>query len=440
MTVLNETHDADLKSWVETANAPETDFPIQNLPFGVFRRHGDDERFRGGVAIGDQILDMAACSKAEIFEGLAAASAAAASESSLNSLMALGPKHWSALRLAVSRLLRTGAADQAAGAAALVPMYEVEFAVPSDISNFTDFYTSLDHANNGGRLSGREPTLYPNFQHLPVAYHGRASSVSVSGSPCRRPNGQRIAPGAAAPSFGPVRLLDYEMEIGAYVGVGNPMGYPIPLAEADQHVFGLCLLNDWSARDIQAWEMQPLGPFLSKSFMTSVSPWVVTLEALAPYRIPAADRGDAAPELSPYLEAPSDRSTGGLDITLEVFLRSERMRDAGAPALRRSQGYFRKNYWTIFQMLAHHASNGCNLETGDLYGSGTVSGPVRSEMGCLMEISERGALPFELPGGETRTFLEDGDEVIFWGRCERKNFATIGFGECRGRVAPAHPL
>ncbi|MBL4720352.1 MAG: fumarylacetoacetase [Alphaproteobacteria bacterium] len=439
MTVTNETHDIGLKSWVETANGSETDFPIQNLPFGVFRRHGDDEPFRGGVAIGDQILDMTACAQAGVFDGLAAASAAAASESSLNSFMALGPKHWSALRLAISRLLRTGSPDQAVGEAALVPLYEVEFAVPGAIANFTDFYTSLDHANNGGRLSRRDPPLFPNFKHLPVAYHGRASSISIGGSPCRRPRGQIVLPDAKGPSFEPVRMLDYEMEIGAYVGVGNPKGYPIPLAEADQRLFGLCLLNDWSARDIQGWESQPLGPFLAKSFMTSVSPWIVTMEALAPFRVAAADRGDDAPELLAHLNEASDRASGGLDVTVEVYLSSARMREAGTPPVRRSQGYFRKNYWTVFQMLAHHASNGCNMQTGDLFGSGTVSGPVRDEMGCLMEISERGAAPFELPGGESRTFLEDGDEVIFRGKCERKNFATIGFGECRGRVSPAHP-
>ena len=438
MVMTNETHDAGLSSWVSTANAAETDFPIQNLPFGIFRRHGDDEPFRGGVAIGDQILDMAACVAAELFDGVAAAAAATAAESSLNSLMALGPGHWSALRLAVSRLLRTGSPDQPAGAAALVPMDEVEYAVPSVIANYTDFYTSLDHATNGGRLNRREPPLFPNFKHMPVAYHGRASSVTISGAPCRRPWGQIVRPGADAPTFEPVRMLDYEIEIGAYVGVGNPMGYPIPLAEADQRVFGLCLLNDWSARDIQGWEMQPLGPFLSKSFMTSVSPWVVTMEALAPFRVPAADRGADAPALAPYLDDLSDRSDGGIDVTVEVSFLSEKMHAVGLAADVRSRSYFRKNYWTMFQMLAHHASNGCNLETGDLYGSGTVSGPVRDEMGCLLELTDRGASPFQLPNGEDRTFLEDGDEVIFRGRCARDRFSSIGFGECRGRVAPAH--
>ncbi len=438
MAATNETHDGGLSSWVSAANGADTDFPIQNLPFGVFRRHGDDEPFRGGVAIGDQILDMAACAKAGFFDGVAAAAAAAAAEPTLNSLMALGPIHWSALRLAVSRHLRTGSADQMAGAAALVPMDEVEYAVPGAIANFTDFYTSIDHAYNGGRLSRPDTPLFPNFKHLPVAYHGRASSVTVSGAPCRRPWGQIVRPGADGPTFEPSRMLDYEMEIGAYVGVGNPMGYPIPLAEADQRMFGLCLLNDWSARDIQGWEMAPLGPFLSKSFMTSVSPWVVTTEALAPFRVAAADRGVDAPNLSPHLNDPSDRSDGGVDVTVEVYLLSERMRADGVEPDLRSRGYFRKNYWTVFQMMAHHASNGCNLQTGDLYGSGTVSGPVRDEMGCLLEITDRGALPFELPGGEKRAFLEDGDEVIFRGRCLRDGFAAIGFGECRGRVAPAH--
>ncbi|MBT5664168.1 MAG: fumarylacetoacetase [Rhodospirillaceae bacterium] len=438
MAATNETHDVGLSSWVSAANAVDTDFPMQNLPFGVFRRHGDDEPFRGGVAIGDQILDMAACVKGGFFDGVAAAAAAAAAEPTLNSLMALGPSHWSALRLAASRLLRTGSANQTAGAASLVPMDEVEYAVPSAIANYTDFYTSLDHATNGGRLNRREPPLFPNFKHLPVAYHGRASSVTISGAPCRRPWGQIVRPGADGPSFEPARMLDYEMEIGAYVGVGNPMGYPIPLAEADQRLFGLCLLNDWSARDIQGWEMAPLGPFLSKSFMTSVSPWVVTMEALAPFRMAAANRGADAPALSPHLNDPTDRLDGGLDVTVDVYLLSERMRADGLDPALRSRGYFRKNYWTVFQMMAHHASNGCNLQTGDLYGSGTVSGPVREEMGCLLEITDRGALTFELPGGETRAFLEDGDEVIFRGQCLRDGFATIGFGECRGRVAPAH--
>ena len=438
MIAINETHEPSLSSWVESANVAGTDFPIQNLPFGIFRRQGDDEPFRGGVAIGDGILDMAACARGGLFDGLGVAAAAAAAEPTLNNYMALGPKHWSALRSQISQLLRNGSGYEEKARAALVPMDEAEYAVPSVIGDYTDFYTSLDHAYNGGRLSRPDTPLFPNFKHLPVAYHGRASSVRVSGSPCRRPKGQIRPSGAKVPSYEPVRMLDYEMEIGAYVGVGNEMGHPISLAEADQRLFGLSLLNDWSARDIQGWEMQPLGPFQSKSFMTSVSPWVVTMEALAPFRVAAADRGEDAPDLLAYLFDPVDRTSGGVDVTVEVYLQSDRMREKSlAPALR-SRGFFRKNYWTIFQMMAHHTGNGCNMQTGDLYGSGTVSGPTREEMGCLLESTDRGARPFELPGGEMRTFLEDGDAVIFRAHCERDGFASIGFGECRGRVAAAH--
>ena len=433
---VNETHEPSLLSWVESANVAGADFPIQNLPFGIFRRHGDDEPFRGGVAIGDQILDMAACAHAGIFDGLGAAAAAA--EPTLNAYMALGPKHWSALRLEISRLLRKGSGREENARAALVAMNEVEYAVPCAIGDFTDFYTSLDHAYNGGRLSRPDTPLFPNFKHLPVAYHGRASSVRVSGSPCRRPRGQILPSGAMVPTHEPVRMLDYEMEVGAYVGVGNDLGHPVSLAEADQRVFGLSLLNDWSARDVQGWEMQPLGPFQSKSFMTSISPWVITMEALAPFRVPAPDRGDDAPDLLAYLFNAADRSSGGIDMTVEVYLQSDRMREKSLEPALRSKGYFRKNYWTIFQMLAHHTGNGCNMQTGDLYGSGTISGPTREEMGCLLESTDRGARPFELPGGEKRTFLEDGDAVIFRAHCERNGFVSIGFGECRGRVAPAH--
>ena len=436
---LNETHDAALRSWVESANSPETDFPIQNLPFGVFRRAGSREGPRGGIAIGDHILDLVACSRAGLLDGPAAEAAAACDSPSLNSLMALGPASWSALRAAASRLLRadgSGALSPTVRKDILVPMADAAMSLPAEIGDYTDFYASVHHATNVGSMFRPDNPLLPNYKHVPIGYHGRASSIVASGSLVRRPSGQLKDPAAEAPTFGPTKLLDYECEVGWFVGRGNELGSPIPLADAESHIFGLCLVNDWSARDVQAWEYQPLGPFLAKNFATTISPWIVTLEALAPFRGPAYERPPGDPEPLAHLDSRSNRSQGGIDIGLEVLLISAKMRAAGEPPARLSATSFTNMYWTIAQMLTHHASNGCNLRPGDLLASGTVSGPGKSERGCMLELTWRGAEPIRLPSGEERKFLQDGDEVVLRGSCERSGYRRIGFGECRGTIAP----
>ena len=430
----NETHDPSRTSFVESANVAGGDFPIQNLPFGVFRR-GDDERV--GVAIGDQVVDLHQLRRLGLLEGEAEVAAQACAGPSLNPLMALGPVHASALRRSLSRLLAAGSEHRAKVSEALVPMAEVEMVLPADIGDYTDFYCSIHHATNVGSMFRPDNPLLPNYRHIPIGYHGRASSLVPSGTPVRRPSGQSKAPDAAAPSFGPSRLLDYELEVGFFVGVGNPMGEPIPVSEAESHIFGYCLVNDWSARDIQGWEYQPLGPFLAKSFATSLSPWVITSEALAPFRVPAFERAADEPQPLPHLDDPGIRRSGGVDLTLEVYLESETMCAQGIAPLRLSQGNFRTMYWTAGQMLAHHASGGCNLRPGDLMASGTVSGPDKGNRGCLLELTWRGAEPIELPSGESRKFLDDGDTVILRGYCEREGAVRIGFGECRGAVLPA---
>lgn len=450
--MLNETHDPALRSWVASANQPGSDFPIQNLPFGVVRRRGSGDAPRVAVAIGDQALDVVAALDAGLLGvatggagggasagagGDATAAAEACRASTLNGLMALGPRHWSALRLALSRLLRDGSegaaavdGDPALRRRLLLPLDAAEPMLPAAVGDYTDFYASVHHATNVGALFRPDNPLLPNYKWVPIGYHGRASSLVPTGSPVRRPVGQTRAPDAAVPTVGPSRLLDYELEVGLFVGPGNALGEPIPIAEAESHIFGLCLVNDWSARDLQAWEYQPLGPFLAKSFVTTVSPWVVTLEALAPFRIPAYQRPAGDPAPLPYLEQPGD---GGVGITLEALLRTPRMREAGAPPARLSRGSFGDMYWTIAQLLTHHASNGCNLRPGDLLASGTVSGPSADARGCLLEITRRGAEPIALPGGETRTFLQDGDEVTLRGWCE-KDGRRIGFGDCVGTI------
>lgn len=427
---LNETHDPLLTSWVAGANGVHTDFPIQNLPYGVFMREG---RPRVGVAIGDSILDIVAAGQAGLFTGMAKIAAQACQSGRLNELMELGAGHWAALRLDVSRLLRRGSATKAAESC-LADRKCAKMLLPAHIGNFTDFYTSIHHATNAGRMMRPDAPLLPNFKHLPVAYHGRASSVSVSGTSVRRPKGQSRAKDASLPSYGPTRRMDFELEVGFYVGPGNPVGETVALADAPNHIFGLSLVNDWSARDIQSWEYQPLGPFLAKSFLTSVSPWIVTLEALAPFRVAAADRGGDAPGLLAHLDDAQDRAHGGIDLQLEVFLQTPKMRGAGISPERISGSNFDGQYWTIFQMLAHHTSNGCNLLPGDLVASGTVSGCDPSEAGCLLEMTSGGACPLVLPNGETRGFLEDGDEILLRGFCERAGAARIGFGECAGRI------
>ncbi len=436
---LNRTHEAGARSWLVSANANGCDFPIQNLPFAAFRRAGSQEIFRGGVAIGDQVVDLAALAHkpADGWSTLALQALDRCTQPLLNDFMALGAAAWSALRHALFDSLLAGAPAAAAEAlrACLVPMAHVQYALPARIGNYTDFYTSIHHARNVGRVMRPDNPLTPNFQWLPIAYHGRASSVVVSGTPFHRPRGQAMPQGAKAPLYGPCARLDYELEIGFYIGPGNAMGQPIPLDRAEEHVFGLCLLNDWSARDHQFWEMAPLGPFLGKNFCTSVSPWIVTLEALAPYRTPFAHPADE-PQPLPYLDGPGNRAAGGLDIELVVLLETRAQRERGQLAHRLSASNFRHQYWTIAQMVAQHTNGGCNLQSGDLCGTGTISGPSPSEAGAIVELSRGGSQPIDIGSGEQRTFLEDGDAVILRGWCERPGHARIGFGECRGEVLP----
>jgi fumarylacetoacetase len=433
MTQLNETHCPALRSWVASANNASTDFPIQNLPFAVFRRRGSSEGWRGGVAIGDQIVDMAAVAAAGVLDGEAAMAAQAAAQDKLNALMALGLSAWSALRLALSRALREGAGEQPRLQACLVPQAAAEYDVPGRIGDYTDFYTSVHHATNIGRLFRPDNPLLPNYKWVPIGYHGRASSIGISGQSFRRPLGQTMPPGATQPVFGPCKRLDIELELGIFIGPGNAQGEPVPMAEAEDHVFGICLFNDWSARDIQAWEYQPLGPFLSKSFASTISPWVVTLEALAPYRVPF-ERPEGDPQPLPYLDSEANRREGSLDIQLQVDLLTPRLREAGGAAATICRTSYRHAYWTVAQMVAHHTINGCNLQPGDLFGSGTLSGPTLDQAGALIELTVGGKQPLQLANGETRTFLEDGDSVTIRGWCEKPGAARIGFGECVGTV------
>ena len=439
MRLLNETHNPALRSWVALANQAQHDFPIQNLPFAVFRPKGDVKDFRGGVAIGDQILDLAAVSRGSVFEGEVAAAIQAGAGDSLNALMALGAPAWSALRLALSRALREGAAEQAHLQACLVPQAQADYAVPARIGDYTDFYTSVHHATNIGKLFRPDNPLLPNYKWVPIGYHGRASSIGVSGQSFSRPVGQTMPPGATEPAFGPCKRLDYELELGIFIGSGNASGDPIPMAQAEAHVFGICLLNDWSARDIQAWEYQPLGPFLSKNFATTISPWIVTLEALAPYRVPFT-RPDGDPQPLAYLDAPHNRTSGAIDLQLEVLLQTQAMRSQAQAAAPLTQTSYRHAYWTLAQLVAHHTVNGCNLQPGDLFGSGTLSGPTLDQAGALIELTTGGKNPITLANGERRTFLEDGDALVIRGWCEKPGAARIGFGECVGTVLPARRI
>ncbi|HUE00320.1 MAG TPA: fumarylacetoacetase [Bryobacteraceae bacterium] len=430
-SLLDATHDPNLTSWVESANLPGTDFPIQNLPFGVFASR---PTFSVGVAIGDRILDMRRCAPAGLLDGLSPATILACQEPRLNVLMSLGRNHWSPLRRRLSELLRAGGEHRAKVEPFLISMADAELALPAKIGDYTDFYASIHHATNVGRLFRPDNPLLPNYKYVPIGYHGRASSIVPSGMSIHRPSGQTKDAAAEAPFFGPTRALDYELEAGFFTGPGNELGRPIPISEAESYIFGLCLLNDWSARDVQSWEYQPLGPFLAKSFATTISPWVVTLEALAPFRVPAFPRPEGDPAPLAYLNSVDDQARGGIDLTVEAYIASRQMRDAGLPPMRLSRGNLRNLYWTPAQLLTHHASNGCNLRPGDLLASGTVSGPLPEERGCLLELTRRGADPIRLPTGELRKFLEDGDEVILRAYCARGGCTRIGFGECRGTV------
>ena len=433
---LNVTHDPALRSWVTSANVSDCDFPLQNLPFAIFRGAGSEESWRGGVAIGDQILDLQALHAARPFQGIAAQALAAGAESALNRLMSQGSAAWSALRAALSQLLRSDAPAAVRRAARLLPQAAAEFSLPARIGNFTDFYASIHHATAVGRLLRPNQPLMPNYKWMPIAYHGRASSVRVSQQAFPRPCGQSLPAGATAPIFGPSRRLDYELEIGLFVGPGNALGACVPLTLAEQHIFGLCLLNDWSARDLQGWEYQPLGPFLGKSFATTISPWIVTLEALEPFRCAWA-RPAEDPQPLPYLEDSTVSASGGIDITLEVSLESERMRSAGIAPQRLSHTSFRHCYWTPAHLIAHHTVNGCNLEPGDLIGSGAQSGPTPAEAGSLLELTVGGSQEIALAGDVRRRFLLDGDCVALSGWCERVGATRIGFGCSAGLVLPA---
>jgi fumarylacetoacetase len=436
MQAVNATHDPKLTSWVSSANAAGGDFPLQNLPFAAFRRAGSTEAFRGGVAIGDQVLDLGALQALGVVEGRAQQALASCAQPALNAFMAQGQAASTALRAVLSAALRSGSALEARLRPLLVPQAAAEFRVAADVGDYTDFYASIYHATAVGRLFRPDNPLLPNYKWVPIAYHGRASSIRVSGYDFPRPRGQVMPQGASIPELCATRRLDYELEVGAFVGRGNALGHSVPLAEAEEHIFGVCLLNDWSARDIQAWEYQPLGPFLAKNFLTTVSPWVVMLEALAPFRVPWS-RPSAEPAPLPYLDDAAQRATGGIDLQLEVWLDSARMRSAQLPPQRLSHASLRHSWWTLAQMLAHHTASGCNLSAGDLIGSGTQSGPKPEEAGSLLELTAGGKQPLALGQGETRTFLEDGDRVILRGWCERAGYARIGLGEASGTVLPA---
>jgi len=424
---MNVTHDPRLRSWVDSANA-HPDFPIQNLPHGVFRRRGSGERWRGGVAIGDDVLDMQAAAALGVFAPAAMAAADAAAQPSLNALMALGPPAWRVLRAELSRLLRHRAAETALLQRCLVPQADIELALPARIGDYTDFFTSEHHMLNAGRVFRPDAPPLPNFKWLPIAYHGRASSVEVSGASFHRPRGQWREAGESLPRFAPSRSVDYELELGFWIGPGNARGEPIAVAQAEAHVFGVCLLNDWSARDVQAWEAVPLGPFLAKNFLTTVSPWIVTLDALAPFRC-TLPHHDGDPPLTENLRLPI--GAAGFDIELEAWLKA-----ATGSAARLSRSSFRHCHWAVAQMVAHHTEGGCNLQPGDLLGSGTQSGPSDGEQGCLLELTHGGQRPLQLRNGTVRIYLEDGDSVILRAWCERAGAVRIGFGECRGTVLP----
>lgn len=438
---LDFTHNPNARSWLDSANVRGSDFPIQNLPHGVFRRRGSSESYRGGVAIGDQVLDLARLSTVGVLDDQAQQACESAALAELNGFMGMGRPAWRALRYALFRLLNQDAGDQVASLVrpCLVPLEAVEMKLPVQVRNYTDFYTSVYHAENVGRVIRPDHPLTPNFKWLPIAYHGRASSVVVSGTPFHRPRGQSRAPGTPWPQFGPCMRLDFELEMGFFIGPGTDLGQSVSLSQAPEHLFGMCLLNDWSARDHQFWEMDPLGPFSGKNFCTSISPWVVTMEALAPYRVPL-ERSATDPAPLAYLNDADDQRQGSLDIHLETWIETSQHRMAHLSGDRVMATNFRHQYWTIGQMLTQHTAGGCNLQCGDLMGTGTISGPSAGEAGAMVELSLGGARDVPLPStGEQRRFLEDGDCVILRGHCEKPGFARIGFGECRGTVLATLP-
>ncbi len=430
---LDATHDPAARSWVASANAPGADFPLQNLPFGRFRPAVGDEPWRIGVAIGDQILDLKLALAQCPWDAEVAALLEPLAAGDLLALMAASVDERRLLRSALSAALRDGSMQGPFLELCLLPQAQAKMDLPCRIGDYTDFYTSLHHATAVGRLFRPDQPLLPNYKWVPIGYHGRSSSIRASGVDVRRPQGQFRVAADAPPVFGPSRRLDYELELGAFIAQGNALGAPIPIADAPDHLFGLCLLNDWSARDIQPWEYQPLGPFLSKSFATTISPWIVTIEALAPYRSPWS-RPVGDPQPLAYLDSEADRKLGAFDIALEVWLQTAAMRERGEAAVRLSESNFRDAYWTLAQLVAHHSSNGCDLRSGDLLGSGTQSGPGPGQGGSLLELTQGGRQPITLAGGEVRSFLHDGDTVTLRAYCARDGAARIGFGDCSATV------
>lgn len=434
MIRLDDTHDLHRPSWVASAQG-HRDFPLQNLPFGMFSPAGRPPR--AGVAIGDEILDLREAQRAGLFAGEAGTAARAALEGPLNGLMAAGVAARRALRARLFALLADGAAEQPSVAPLLHRAGECTLHLPATVGDYTDFYAGIHHALNVGRQFRPDNPLLPNYKYVPIGYHGRSSSVCVSGAPVRRPCGQRKAASDPGPSFGPSRTLDFELELGIWIGPGNALGEPIPIAAAADHIAGFCLLNDWSARDVQGWEYQPLGPFLAKNFVTSVSPWVITPEALAPFRVAQPPRAAGDPAVMPYLLDEEDQQSGAFDIELEVLLQPAASPGNDRPPHRLSLSSTRHMYWTAAQLVAHHSSNGCNLRAGDLFGSGTLSAPTSDGLGSLLEITQGGRVSVDLGAGQSRGFLEDGDEVVLRARARREGYATVGFGEVRGRILPA---
>ena len=439
MPELNETHDPSLRSWIESANDPASDFPIQNLPLGVFFRRDSERELAGGigVAIGSSVFDIAAAVDAELLD-LPQRLAEDVSLPFMNKLMEHDRAAMSQLRRAISDVLRADNPrlrdDESLQSRVLVPVDEVDMDLPGWIGNYTDFYASIQHATNVGSMFRPDQPLMPNYKHLPVGYHGRASSIVISGTEIRRPMGQTKDDTAPLPVFGPSKLLDYELELGAFIGAGNELGTRLSMPEAARQLFGLVIVNDWSARDVQKWEYQPLGPFNAKNFATTISPWVVTMEALEPFRMAQPPRNSDDPPVLKYLQPAGDAA---YDIVLEVHLASRAMREKYMSPILVSRGNFRGMYWTLAQMLAHHSSTGCNMQPGDLIASGTVSGPTEDSRGCLLERTWRGTQPLKLPDGSDRRFLQDGDEVIMRAYARRDGFRRIGFGDCRGVILPA---
>ena len=442
MPELDETHDSKRRSWVESANAPDAEFPIQNLPFGVFSTRGGEKT--GGTAIGDYVVDLKRCADLKLFGGNAETAAKAAAAPALNALLQLGRAPARALRHQLAELLdatHEGKSKLAAERGELLhPLAECELHLPVAVGNYTDFYAGIHHARTVGAIMMRENPLPENYRWVPIAYHGRASSVGVSGVRFPRPKGQIKPDPKGHPVFEPCRRLDLELEMGFFVSGGNAAGDSIPVGRAREEIFGYCLLNDWSARDVQTWEMIPLGPFLAKNFRTTISPWIVTADALLPFRCAAMHRDDTELKPLPYLADVQDQASGALDVDLEVLMRSSRMRSEKRSAecvIRSNAKYL---YWTPAQMIAHHTSGGCNLLPGDLIGTGTISGPDKSQLSSLLELTAGGRDPFTLSTGESRTFIEDGDEITLRGRCCKSGFVSIGFGDCVGTVEPARPI